>query len=230
MARQARRLIPGFPLHVMASGRAGLTIFPTDESKLAYLAWLRDAAKEYQLAVHAYVLMPNDLHLLVTPASEESLARTMQSLGRRYTQFFNQLNKFSGTIWADRYKSSIVDPNSYLLICQKFIELNPVLSDLVSRPEDYPWSSYRIHVGKEPNYGLIDVPAFWNLGNTPFERQMNWSKFVEEPLSEVELKVITNSITSGMPTGELGISSNLSSKMGNVRPSKARGRPKRVQN
>ena len=132
MARKARRIVPGLPLHVMVKATPGRIVFPDDESKLSYLAWLRDAARQYRLAIHAFVLLPTHLNILVTPENSESLARTMQSLGRRYTQSFNQIHKTSGTIWSDRYQSSIVDPQNYLLNCQKYIELLPVYEGLVS--------------------------------------------------------------------------------------------------
>lgn len=229
MARKARLVVPGVPLHVMAKGAVGLTVFPTDESKLTYLAWLRDAALEYQLDVHAYVLMPNFLHLLVTPFNDDSLARVMQSLGRRYTQYLNQHRQQTGTIWTGRYLSSVVDPQEYLLACQKFIELKPQSEGLVSRPEDYPWSSYRIHVGKDANYGLKDAAAFWNLGNTPFERQMNWKLYVDEGLTDQEAEVITNSLKSGRLTGQPDFLGEQKSRVVKLWTAKTRGRPKKVQ-
>ena len=229
MARKARLILPGVPLHVMVKGLPNLAIFPNDESKLTYLAWLRDAAREYQLAIHAYVLLPAQINLLVTPKSSESLSRTMQSLGRRYTQYFNQMHQKDGSIWAGRYKSSIVDPQNYLLNCQKFIELMPIAEGLVSRPEDYLWSSYRIHVGTDPNYGLTDASSFWNLGNTPFERQMNWKHFIDEGLTVKEIEVITHSIFSQGVTGTSDFLTGSSSKVMPYVAPKRRGRPKTVQ-
>lgn len=217
------------PLHVMVKGLPDLAIFPTDESKLTYLAWLRDGAREYELAIHAYVLLPTQINLLVTPKSSESLSRTMQSLGRRYTQYFNQLHQREGSIWDGRYKSSIVDPNNYLLTCQKFIELMPQSNGLVVRHEDYFWSSYRIHVGKEPNYGLTDASSFWNLGNTPFERQMNWKNFVDEGLTVKEIEVITHSINSQTVTGTADFLMGAGSRSSSYVAPKRRGRPNKVQ-
>ena len=229
MARKARRIVPGLPLHVMVKATPGRIVFPDDESKLSYLAWLRDAARQYRLAIHAFVLLPTHLNILVTPENSESLARTMQSLGRRYTQSFNQIHKTSGTIWSDRYQSSIVDPQNYLLNCQKYIELLPVYEGLVNRPEDYMWSSYRIHVGKEINPGLIDASPFWNLGNTPFERQMNWQLFVDEGLSIRDLEVITNSLKRQGITATDDFVLQGSTRVLHIDAPKKRGRPKVVQ-
>ena len=229
MARKARLIIPGVPLHVLVKGLPNLAIFPNDESKLKYLAWLRDAAKEYELAIHAYVLLPTQLNLLVTPKNPESLSRTMQSLGRRYTQYFNQMHHKEGSIWVGRYKSSIVDPQNYLLNCQKFIELMPVYQGIVSKPEDYLWSSYRIHVGKEPNYGLTDAPSFWNLGNTPFERQINWQPFKDEGLTGNDIEVITHSLASEKITGTADFLLGSQFKIQAYLAPKRRGRPNKVQ-
>lgn len=230
MARQARVVFPGLPIYVMVRGAAHLTVFQSDEAKRDYLAWLRSAASQYRLAIHGYVLLSNEFHLLATSADETSLARTMQSLGRRFTQYFHKNNADGGhgSIWDGRYRSSPVDPQNYFLISQRHIETLPVEKGLVTKPEDYPWSSYKIHIGKEPNYGLTDAASFWNLGNTPFERQMNWKTFVEEGNTKAEKEVITNSLMSKkfIGTNDFLVGQRLI-EVG--RPTK-RGRPKTVQN
>lgn len=230
MARQARIVFPGLPMYVMVRGAAHQNVFQSDEAKRVYLAWLRTAASQYRLAIHGYVLLPNEFHLLATSPDETSLARTMQSLGRRFTQYFHKNGEGlgQGSIWDGRYRSSPVDPQNYFLISQRYIETLPIERGLVSRAEDYPWSSYKIHVGKEPNYGLTDGTPFWNLGNTPFERQMNWKTFVEEGNTVSEKEVITNSLiskrligTSDFLIGQRVVQIGLPTK---------RGRPKKVQN
>jgi len=174
MARKAREVIPGQAMHIVARGRAISPIFLSDELKLSSLAWLRDASKDYELAVHAYCILANRVELLATPKYEQSLARTMQSFGRRYTQLFNQLHGQTGTIWQDRYVSKIIQADLDLLETQARIEFAAVSEGLVTHPKEYRWSSYRIHIGEDPNYGLTDARAFWALGNTPFERQRAW--------------------------------------------------------
>jgi putative transposase len=108
MARKARLLTPGNPMFVMAKGHPSLKIFASDEMKLNFLAWLRDAAKTYNLVIHAYSILPNRLEMLVTPKDEHSLARTMQSLCRRFTQRYNQLHLRTGTVWQGRYFSKVI--------------------------------------------------------------------------------------------------------------------------
>jgi putative transposase len=180
MARKARLLLPGSPMYVQAKGLPTLKIFASDDMKLNFLAWLRDAAKTYQLTIHAYSILPNQLEMLVTPKDELSLSRTMQSLCRRFTQKFNQQHHKNGTVWQGRYYSKMIESDQDLLMCQAMIDLSSVKEKLVSHPEHYIWSSYRIHTGQESNYGLVDVLPFWRLGNTPFERQQNWRNWLME--------------------------------------------------
>ena len=184
MARKARVIMPGQMYYVVLRGLPTLTIFERDDLKLELLAWLRDAAKNYQLTTHAYVILPNQMQMMVTPLFEASLARTMQSLCRRFTQLYNQVYEHRGTVWAGRYYSTPITKEEEILLYQKKIEQSPLKEHLVSQLEDYVWSSYKIHIGLEPNYGLQDVLPFWSLGNTPFERQKQWENIMleKEPL------------------------------------------------
>jgi putative transposase len=180
VARRARSILQGQTYFVRLRGLPQLTVFEKDELKLAFLAWLRDAAKHYKLNIHAYVILPNQAQLLVTPTADDSLSKTMQSLCRRYTQLFNQSYAHQQSIWAGRYFSQLLEDQATSLEFQRKIELSPLKEHLVGHLEDYAWSSYRIHTGREPNYGLQDLEAFWTLGNTPFERQRSWHNFLSE--------------------------------------------------
>jgi len=198
MARQARIVIPGQAMHVLVRGNNRETLFHEPADYTTYLDWLRTAAAQFSVAVHAYALMPNHVHLLLTPKEPQSLAKLMQSLGRRYAQFFNQKHGRTGTIWEGRYRSSLIDPD-YLLHCQRYIELNPVRSGLESRPTDYPWTSYASHIGGKADVWLQDHPRFWDLGNTPFERQMAWANWVKEGAPYSEDRAITEAILRSKP-------------------------------
>jgi putative transposase len=180
VVRKARQIIPGQVYYVVLRGLPSLSIFERNDLKLEFLAWLRDAAKNYKLTVHAYVILPNQTQILVTPLFDESLARTIQSLCRRFTQLYNQMYQHKGSIWAGRYYSYAIENDQEILLFQKKIEQSPLKEHLVQNLEDYVWSSYRIHIGLEPNYGLQDVLHFWGLGNTPFERQRHWENIVLE--------------------------------------------------
>jgi putative transposase len=198
MARKARFVIPGQAMHVLVRGHNQQTIFAKELDYKHYLDWLRQAAKAFECAVHAFALMPNHAHILLTPQKEESLARAMQSLGRRYAQYFNQSHARSGTMWAGRFCSSLIDP-CYVLRCQRYIELNPVRSGLESRPEDAKNTSYVTHIGGKGETWLIDHHSFWGLGNTPFERQLAWANFVQDGASHQEDQTITAHIFRSKP-------------------------------
>jgi putative transposase len=198
MARQARIVIPGQAMHVLVRGNNRETLFHAPADYVTYLDWLRTAANQFSVAVHAYALMPNHVHLLLSPKEPQSLAKLMQSLGRRYAQFFNQKHGRTGTIWEGRYRSSLIDPD-YLLRCQRYIELNPVRSGLESRPADYPWTSYASHLGGKGEAWLQDHPRFWDLGNTPFERQMAWANLVKEGAPHWEDRIITEALLRSKP-------------------------------
>ena len=198
MARQARMVIPGQAMHILVRGNNRQTLFHEPADHLAYLNWLRSAANAFLVSVHAYALMPNHVHILATPKEADSLAKLMQSLGRRYAQFFNQQHNRTGTIWEGRYCSSLIDPD-YVLRCQRYIELNPVRNGLESRPADCQWTSYASHVGGKAEPWLIDHPHFWALGNTPFERQMAWADFVKEGAPHYEDRQITEALLRSKP-------------------------------
>lgn len=227
MARQARTIIPGQSMHVMVRGNNRETLFFGDADRRIYLDWLREAAKQFGSAVHAFALMPNHVHLLVTPQNADSLAKTMQSLGRRYAQYFNQQQQRSGTIWEGRYRSSLIDPD-YFLRCQRFIELNPVRSGFESSPQTSTWTSFASHIGGNSEPWLVDHKYFWSLGNTPFERQMRWAAFVKEGAPHWEDQQITEALVRSKPW----ISDSYAKKLFKDNPEQVlirrRGRPKKL--
>ena len=143
MPRRPRIHLPGQPIHLVQRGHNRDACFFADEDFLAYLEWLAEALKKSGCALHAYVLMTNHVHLLVTPPSAEALPQLVMSLGRRYVQYINRKYKRTGTLWDSRYKSSLVHADDYLLLYQRYIELNPVRAGMVDDPARYRWSSYR---------------------------------------------------------------------------------------
>lgn len=145
MARLGRYFLPGQPLHVIQRGNNRAPIFFHDEDYTRYRDWLARAAAEQGCAVHAYVLMTNHVHLLVTPESADSLPRLMQSLGRRYVRSVNAAYRRTGTLWEGRYRAAPIDSEAYFLACCRYIELNPVRARMVAHPRDYRWSSYAAH-------------------------------------------------------------------------------------
>ena len=143
MPRRPRVLLSGYPLHIVQRGINREPCFFAEEDYHCYLHWLEETARACRCAIHAYALMTNHVHLLLTPSENGSPARLMQSLGRRYVQYINRFYRRSGSLWEGRYKSSVVQAEDYLLACQRYIELNPVRAGMVNDPGQYRWSSYR---------------------------------------------------------------------------------------
>ena len=150
MPRKPRLFLPGQPQHVVVRGHNRDPILARHDDFQMLYRYVRGAASRNGLAVHAWVFMHNHLHLLATPETEQSLPRTMQSIGRRYAQYFNRTYRRSGSLWEGRYKASLVDTERYLLTCYRYIELNPVRAGIVRRPEAYLYSSYHANgLGKD---------------------------------------------------------------------------------
>ncbi|MDT8405372.1 REP-associated tyrosine transposase [Sulfuriflexus sp.] len=150
MPRRPRLYLPDQPQHVVVRGHNRDPIFACHDDFRFFYKCLCEAAIRHQSSIHAWVFMHNHIHLLVTPADAESLPRTMQSVGRRYAQYFNRRYHRSGSLWEGRYKVGLVDTEDYLLACYRYIELNPVRAGIVSKPEDYPYSSYQANaLGKK---------------------------------------------------------------------------------
>ncbi|CAM3680287.1 transposase [Polynucleobacter brandtiae] len=227
MARQARTIIPGQAMHVMVLGNNRETIFYKDADRRIYLDWLREAAKQFACSVHAFALMPNHVHLLITPQHVDSLAKTMQSLGRRYVQYFNQQQGRSGTIWEGRYRSSLIDPD-YFLRCQRYIELNPVRSGFESSPQGSSWTSFGSHISGTAETWLVDHEHFWRLGNTPFERQMAWATFVKEGAPYWEDQQITEALLRSKPWMRDVYAQKLFKNNPEQVKIRRRGRPKKI--
>ena len=228
MARLQRVVLPGYPLHMMVRGHNSQDIFTTNEEKKSYLEWLKDAAREYELAIHAYALMPNHVHILATPKTTLSASKVMQSIGRRYAQLFNQTHGSSGTVWEGRFKSCLIDPDAYFLLVQKYIEQNPVRAGLVQKPEEWTWSSYRHHVGSETIPWIADHPSYWAIANTPFERQMAWKTSVLEQLSTHEIEKVSKHLSYGWPLARDVVLKQLSQKTTRPLQPRAAGRPKKI--
>jgi putative transposase len=227
MARQARTVIPGQAMHVMVCGNNRETLFYQEIDRRVYLDWLRESSKQFSSSVHAFALMPNHVHLLITPQNQDSLGKTMQSLSRRYAQYFNQKHHRSGTIWQGRYRSSLIDPD-YFLRCQRYIELNPVRIGFESNVQDSSWTSFASHVSANAETWLEDHQRFWALGNTPFERQMAWKKFVGEGAPHWEDRQITEALIRSKPWVSDSFAKVLFKNQPEVALIRSRGRPKKI--
>jgi putative transposase len=195
VARLGRYFLPDQPLHVIQRGNNRQAIFFGEEDYACYRDWLAAAAARYGCAVHAYVLMTNHLHLLLTPRAATSLPRTMQALGRRYVRYVNTVYRRSGTLWEGRYRAAPIDSEAYFLSCCRYIELNPVRARMVRQARDYRWSSYRAHGEGAPDPLLAGHELYERIGRTPADRQKAYKALFRTTLDRAfveDLRAATN--------------------------------------
>ncbi len=174
MPRHPRVIYPGVPLHIVQRGNNRQACFFADEDYSLYLEWLAKYSKESKCAIHAFVLMTNHVHILLTPSEKKSAGDLMKKLGQRYVQHINRTQKRSGTLWEGRFRSCITQQEDYLLACQRYIELNPVRARMVENAGDYIWSSYHAHAHGQSSEVLSPHPLYLHLGKSDAERQRTY--------------------------------------------------------
>lgn len=201
MARMPRITCPGLPHHIVQRGNNRSAIFFDDSDYHAYLRWLGESMEKYDCRLHAYVLMTNHVHLLLTPQSESSISQTLQSLGRRYVRYINGTYGRTGTLWEGRYKSSVVQSEQYLLACYRYIELNPVRAGMVTHPAEYPWSSYAHNgLGERDKY-IAEHSEYLRLGDGGGERCDAYRGLFVGRLDDIQLQTIRDSTNRNQVMG-----------------------------
>jgi putative transposase len=225
MARLPRLVVPHQPHHIIQRGNDRQAIVRDEEDCQRFIAWLKECAKFYRVAVHAYVLMPNHVHLLATPIDKEGLAQMMQRLGRYYVPWFNHKYQRYGGLFQGRFRTSLIDTGQYFLACSRYIELNPVRAHIVVNPLDYAWSSYAHHAGARVDPLVSDHPLFWALGNTPSPREAAYIALVDQGIASDEMELITSSLIRSVPLGSQAFKEQLErTTERRILPAK-RGRP-----
>ena len=200
MPRMGRIVLPNYPHHVVQRGHNRQVVFAADEDYQRYLADLRELKDAFGVKVYAYCLMTNHVHLLLAPGeSTTGLSQLMKTLAARATRYRNRLEGRSGTLWESRYKSSVVQTDTYLLACSRYIELNPVRARMCAEPGDYPWSSYRGCIGENAPANWLDTdPCFLALGA---ERRERYAAFVKQAVPEDETRLIRDALQCRQLTG-----------------------------
>jgi putative transposase len=227
MARLPRLVIPRQPHHIIQRGNDFQLIFREADDYEAFLNWLRDASRQFKVAIHAYVLMPDHLHLLASPADSIGLGRMMQWVGRHYVPYFNRKYQRAGTLWQGRYKAAVIESEQYLMMCNQYIEQHPVRAGIVAAAADYPWSSCPHHVGTRHDSLVTDHALYWALGNTPFDREAAYRILIEQPLSSKDVDVLREAAAKGWALGSDKFKAQLEKQAGRrVNPEK-RGRPRK---
>jgi putative transposase len=164
MPRRPRIILPSVPQHIIQRGNNHSVCFYADEDYIKYLEWLKEYADKTSCQIHAFVLMTNHVHLLVSADKTDAIGAMMKALGQRYVQSINRTYKRSGTLWEGRYKSCPTQAETYLLACQRYIELNPVRANMVEHPAEYRWSSYRVNAHGESSNLIIPHLIYGRLG------------------------------------------------------------------
>jgi putative transposase len=226
MARLPRLSVPGYPHHLIQRGNNGQPIFACDADYEALLSMLEDNARKMQVAVHAYVLMINHFHVLATPdQSSQAIPQLMQAVGRRYVRYFNQRQSRTGTLWEGRYRSTVIQPERYLLPCMAYIDLNPVRAGLVAEPAEYRWSSHAHYIGHRADKVITPHSLYWELGNTPFARDAAYAALVRSGITAEQQFALTDSALRGWALGEASYVEDLQKRTARRVTKNRAGRP-----
>ncbi len=202
MARLPRLSLAGYVHHVVQRGNNRQPIFLGMADFSFFLALLRDNARKYLVDVHAYVLMDNHFHLLLTPRTDDGVPLMMQAVGRSYVRYFNDTHHRTGTLWEGRYKSTLVQAEAYLLACMAYIDLNPVRANVVAQVRDYAWSSHAHYIGQRLDALITPHPLVWALGNTPFAREAAYAQYVQGGASAAQQAALTEGVLRGWAVGD----------------------------
>lgn len=211
----------------MQRGHNRQSVFIDDRDRAAFLAMLRDAAQQCGVAIHAYVLLDAEVRLLATPRDAGSLSRLMQSMGRRYVAAFNQRHSRSGTLWAGRFRAGLIDGASLGADALVHVELLPVRTGHVGAAGDWPWSSAAHHLGRVRDPLIVEHPAYWSLGNTPFERELAHAHRLQEGVSVMNAEGFERALLQGRAVGSPQFGLEVAERTGLPMQSRPRGRPKR---
>ena len=226
MPRKPRMYMGGMPCHVIQRGNNRNACFYSKSDYQFYLNHLGKACRRYGVKLHAYVLMTNHTHILITPDDESGISRVMQSLGRCYVQYINKTHGRTGTLWEGRHKGSLVDGDNYLLACHRYIELNPVRAGMVDRPEEYCWSSFRSNAYGDINKWLTPHDLYLALGESTNLRLERYRSLFDSKLDKTLVEEIRRAAGFSMPLGgslfQVRIEKVLGRKLGYA----SRGRPR----
>lgn len=228
MPRKPRFYVPGAPVHAVQRGHNRSAVFFHDLDYLEYLRCLKQAADSCGCEIHAYALMTNHVHLLLTPTFADSVGRLFQSLGRHYVRYVNETYQRHGGLWEGRYKCNVIESQAYFLSCMRYIELNPVRAGMVDLPAEYRWSSYAANALGASNAVLTAHAEYVALGHLPDDRQSVYRGLFDGVADSDELTLLRSALQTGTPLGsenfKAEIEATLDLKVGFAR----RGRPRKT--
>lgn len=201
MPRRARLVIPGHPLHIAHRGVNRGACFANDTDRRFYLGLLQELLPDSGCALHAYVLMTNHVHLLLTPDDEGGPSSLMKAVAQRHAQRCNKQWRRTGPLWEGRFKSSVVDSAEYALRCYRYIEENPLRAGMVRHPAEYAWSSFRANALGFPCAFLSEHEAWLALGGDSVDRRIAYRAMFDDPQPERELEVFRDALKTGLAAG-----------------------------
>ena len=226
MPRRPRIQLDGVPLHIVQRGHNREPCFFGEEDYQSYLHWLGEALAANQCALHAYVLMTNHVHLLLTPKKAERVPHLIIALGRRYVQYINRTYRRTGTLWESRYKSSLIHADTYLFTCMRYIELNPVRAAIVENPAHYRWSSYRANALGQSDSRIATHPLYLGLGAGDKSRQTAYRALFESELDAPAVDDIRLALNQSQPLGNSRFLAKIEKVTGDRREPRPCGRPR----
>ena len=228
MPRRPRMYLPGLPYHVVQRGNNREPCFFDIQDYQFYLELLRQLLPRYKVNLHAYVLMTNHVHLLLTPSSKDGISSLMRVVGSRFAQYMNKTYKRTGTLWEGRHKASVVDTENYLLKCYRYIELNPVAANMVTSPEEYKWSSYGCNAWGDKTDIVTAHPEYLSLGNTSNKQHYAYRCLFLFLLDDRDTVLIRKSAHYCQPLGDDRFRSLIEKKLGLPVGQMHRGRPRKI--
>ena len=190
MVRPLRNYPAGSCLHIVQRGDNRCTCFHDDQERQRYLKLMEHYGKKYRCDLHAYVLMTNHVHILLTVHDQNAQSLFMKDLSQQTAHWVHMRHGGTGTMWDGRYHSSQIDSDAYLLTCQRYIELNPVRAGMVELPTAYKWSSYRANTEGRESTLLTPHPVFLGLGSDDAARRQAYRALFDVPLEEKDLQRI----------------------------------------
>jgi putative transposase len=214
MPRRARITLAGVPAHLIQRGNnRGACFFAQDDYRF-YLHHLRAHALATGCAVHAYCLMTNHAHLLLTPDSADGCGRLMKGLGQRYVQYINRTYQRSGTLWEGRFRSCLAQTEDYLLACYRYIELNPVRAAMVAHPREYRWSSYCVNAEGKPSNLIVPHEQYRSLGRSAEERCQAYRGLFEADLDPAMVSAIRQATNGNYALGSNRFQAEIEAALG----------------
>ncbi len=224
--RRARLRLAGVPQHLVQRGNNHCACFFAEEDYALYLRHLGELSREFGCRVHAYVLMTNHVHLLLTPDAVDSASLTMKHLGQRYVQYVNRTYRRSGTLWEGRFKSCLSQSESYVLACYRYIELNPVRAGMCAHPREYRWSSYRANAEQARDPLVTAHDEYRGLGATGDARRAAYRRLLEDQLDPAVIEAIRESTRGNYALGTRRFQSEIESMLGRRARRGSAGRPR----